>query len=100
MESRVKSCTNCERREADLDFCGVHVYIDLVVGHFEEEQRGGKNVARQNVAVGFVDGVEKQAIANQAAIHEDVNAVAVGALDFRTRSETVDGEARLFLALF
>src|SRR5712671_1309153 len=85
--------------ETDFDFCWVHVDVNLVVGHFEEEQRGGENVAGENVAVGFVDGVENQAIADEAAIHEDVDAVAIGALDFRARGESVNGEARFFFAL-
>ena len=45
--------------EADFDFCGMHVDVDFVVGHFEEEQRGGENVAGKNVAIGFVNGVRE-----------------------------------------
>src|SRR5258708_32097751 len=78
----------------------MHVDVDFVVGHFEEEQCGGKNVAGKNVAIGLVDGVENQAVADEAAIYEDVDAVAIGALDFRARGETVDGEARFFFAGF
>src|SRR5260370_26828572 len=52
-----------------------------------------------NVAIGFVDGVENQAVAHEAAIHEDVDAIAIGALDFRARGEPVEGEARFFFTL-
>src|SRR5579859_121969 len=82
--------------EAHFDFCGMHVDINFIVGHFQEEQRRGENVAGEYVAVGFVNGVENQAIAYQAAIDENVDAVAIGALDFRARGETVHGEAGFF----
>src|SRR5712664_4517361 len=78
----------------------MYVDVDFVVGHFEEEQRGGENVAGENVAIGFVDGVEDEAIADESAIDEDVDAVAIGALDFRTRAETVDGEPSFFFGGF
>ena len=77
----------------------MHVDVDFVVGHFKEEQRGGENVAGENVAIGFVDGVKNQAIANETAIYEYVDAIAIGALDFRARGEAIDAETRFFFAL-
>ena len=84
--------------EAHFDFRRMHVDVDFVVGHFEEQQRGGKNCRRQNVAIGFVNGVKNQAISYEAAIHKNVDAVAVGALYLGTRSETRNTQrCRLFV---
>src|SRR5260370_4557348 len=52
-----------------------------------------------NVAIGFVDGVEDQAIAHEAAIDEDVDAIAIGTLDFRAGGGTVGGGGRFLLSL-
>ena len=82
--------------EADFDFCGMHVDVDFVVRHFEEEQRRGKNIAREDIAIGLVNRVEDEAIAHEAAIDEDVDAVAIRALDFGPRREAVDADAGAF----
>jgi hypothetical protein len=43
-----------------------------------------------------VNRVEDQSIADEAAIDEDVDAIAVGALDFGARGEAVDTDAGAF----
>src|SRR5439155_21810992 len=66
------------------------------VGHFQEKQRRGKNGRRQNVAIGFVNRVQDQQVAHQAAVHKNVDAVAVHPLNVGPRGESADGE-RSFL---
>ena len=84
--------------EAHFDLRRVDVHIHFVVGHVEKEQDGRIDRRRKNVAIGFVNGVENQAIAHQPAIHENINAVAIGALNFRARGEARDRERRGFFA--
>jgi len=54
--------------EAHFDFCGMHVDVHFVVRHFQKKERRGENRGRQNIAIGFVNGVEDQPVAHQAAI--------------------------------
>jgi len=98
MESRVKSCTNCERRKR-TSILRVYVDVDFVVGHFEKSSVRGKRCWGE-CCDGFVDGVEDEAIADESAIDEDVDAVAIGALDFGARGEAVNGETRFFFGGF
>ena len=69
--------------EADFDFGRVNVDVDFFVRHFQEEQKHRKGRGRNNVSVGFADGVKQEAIAHEAAIHENVNAIAIRALNLR-----------------
>src|SRR5215471_9402295 len=74
----------------------MHVDVNFVVGHLEEKERGGENVAGKNVAIRLVDRMQDEAIANEAAIHEYVDAIAIGALDFGARRKSVDADACAF----
>ena len=78
--------------ETYFDFGGMHVDVDFIVGHFQEEQRGGEDCRWQNVAIGLMNGVQDQAIAHQATIDENVDAVAIRALHLGAGRETSDGE--------
>ena len=82
--------------EAHFDFCGMHVDVDFAVRHFEKKQRRGKNGRRQNVAIGFVNRVQNQPVAHQAAVHENINSIAVQPLHFGPRSKTGDGQRCFF----
>ena len=81
--------------EAHFDFGWMHVDVDFFVRHVEKQQRSGKDCRRQDVAVGFVNRVEDQPVAHQAAVHKNVDAVAVQALRFRARSKSGHGQRRL-----
>ena len=83
--------------EAHLNLRGMHIHVHFVVRHVQKQQRRGKNSSGQNVAVRFVNRVQNQAIADQPPIHKNVNTVAIGALHFRARSKTTDGERGFFL---
>ena len=60
----------------------------------------GKTVGGKNVAIGFVNRVQNQAIAHEAAIHKNVDAVAVGPLHVGARRETANGQRGAFFAGF
>jgi len=47
-----------------------------------------------------ITSVGATAITHEAAIHENIDAVAIGALDFGARGETVNGETGFFFAGF
>src|SRR5207302_6242354 len=72
--------------------------VNFFVGHLQEKQRGGKNGRRQNVAVGFVNRVQNQPVAHQAAIHENIDAVAIHPLDVRPRGKSADGQRSFFFS--
>ena len=78
----------------------MHVDVDFVVRHFKKQQCRGENIPRQNVAIGFVNGVQDQTVAHQPSIDENIDAVAIGALHFRPRSEPGNRERGFFFAGF
>src|SRR5262245_2618849 len=82
--------------EADFNFLGMDVNVHFVVRHFEKKQRRWRNRMRMNVAISLVNGVQNQFVANQALVHEDVDAAVIGALNFRTRRETANREGGFF----
>ena len=53
-----------------------------------------------NVAIGLVESVEDELVANKTFVDEDVDAATVGALDFGARSKTADRECGFFLFWF
>ena len=77
--------------EADLGFGGVHVDVELLRREFEEEEDDRKTGGRDDVAVGLGEGVEDEAIADEAAVGKDVNGVAVELLQLGLGDEA--GEA-------
>src|SRR5579884_2616395 len=92
--------------EANFGLRGMHVDVDLGRRHLQEEQDDRKNRGRQDVAVSLGDRVLDQAIANQAAIYENENRVAVELLNFWFRNKAVEvklsrrGWLLTFLELF
>src|SRR5882757_11044448 len=82
--------------EADFDFFWMNVDVHFVVGHFEEEECGGRYGVRMNVSIGLVNGVEDEFVANEAFVDKDVDAAGVGALDFWPGCEAADGERGFF----
>ena len=73
--------------EAHLDLRGMNVHVHFLGGQIEKEQDRGKHRGRQNVAVGFVNRVQDQAVAHQPPVHENVNSIAVAALHVGPRSK-------------
>ena len=61
---------------------------------------GGAYVGRKNVAIGLVNRVKNQAIADEAAIYEDVDSVAIRALDVGAGDEAGDRQRGFFFAGF
>src|SRR5664280_448570 len=75
--------------KAHLGLGGMHVDVNLGEGHLQEQQHDRENRRRNDVAVSLGEGVLHHAIANQAAIDEDENRVAVKLLDLRPRNKAV-----------
>src|SRR5580704_15355270 len=86
--------------ETHFDFRGVNVDVHFVVGQLEEKQNNWKDAKRDDIAIGVADGMEDQAIANQTAIYEDVDAIAIAALHFGPRGEPFDADFGGFFAGF
>jgi hypothetical protein len=63
--------------KADFGLGGVDVDVDFFGRHFEEHEDDGEGSWREDVAVGFADGVKDEAIADEAVVYEDVDGVAV-----------------------
>ena len=78
--------------EADLGLGGMDVDVDLFGGHLEKEQDDGEAGGRKDVAVGLGEGVEDEAIADEAAVDEDVDRVAVEFLELGFGDEAGDAE--------
>ncbi len=88
-ESRMKSCSSRRLPEAHLGLRGMHVDIHFGERHLQEEQHHRINRRRDDVAVGLGQRVLHQAIADQPAIHEDEDGVAIELLDLGPRNEAV-----------
>ena len=78
--------------EADLGLGGMDVDVDLLRGHLEEEQDDGEAGGRDDVAVGLGEGVQDEPVADEAVIDEDVDGVAVEALQLGLGDEAGDAE--------
>src|SRR5215470_16789497 len=78
----------------------MHVDVHLVVRHFQKEQGGRVNIGGKNSTVGFVNGVENQTIAHQAAIHKNVDAVAIRSLNLGPGGKAINGQVGLLFAGF
>src|ERR1017187_5226386 len=75
--------------KAHLGFGGMHVDVNLGERHLQEQQYDREYRRRNDVAVSLGEGVLHHAIANQAAIDEDENRVAVKLLNLRPRDKAV-----------
>jgi hypothetical protein len=78
--------------EADLGLRRVDVDVDLLRRHLEEEQQHRERGRRQHVAVGFDRGVQDQPVADEPAINEDVDGVAVELLQFGLRGKAAQAQ--------
>ena len=63
------------------------VHVHFLVRQIEKKQNEGENSRRHDVAVRLADRVQQQPVADQPAVHKNINPVAVRALHFRPRSE-------------
>ena len=76
--------------EANLCLGGVDVDVDLLRGHLEEEQDDREGCWRDDVAIGFGEGVEDETVADEAAVDEDVDGVAVELLQLGLGDEAAE----------
>src|ERR1700751_6065736 len=70
----------------------MNIHVHFFTGDFQEEQDHRKNRGRQNITVSLRECVLDQAIANEAAVNEYENRVAVQLLDLGLRNEAVDAQ--------
>jgi hypothetical protein len=78
--------------ETDFGFCGMDVDVDFMGRHFEEEQDDGERGGRDDVAVGLNDGMNDEAVADEALVDEDVDGIAVKFLERGARDKARDAE--------
>ena len=78
--------------KTDLGFRGMNVDVHFFRRQFKKQQYHGIHCRRQDVAVSVREGVLNQAIANQAAIHENIDRVAIELLDLRLGNESVQAD--------
>src|SRR5580700_510514 len=82
------------------------VDIDLARGQFEEQQHYGIDRGRNYIAIGLGEAVLDEAVADQAAVNEDVDRIAIQLLDFGFGDETVEahlagiGGGCIFVVIF
>ena len=69
--------------ETDFGLGGVYVDVDFLGREFEEEEDDGEGCGGDDVAVGLQEsGVEDEAVADEAAVGENVGRVAVELSEF------------------
>jgi hypothetical protein len=91
--------------EADFGLGRMDVDVDLVRGHLEEDEDNGKRCGRDDVAIGFADRVQDEAVADEALVDEDVDGVAIELLQFGLGDEAAHaqrsgiGRGVVFIAL-
>ena len=78
--------------EADLGLGGVDVDVDLLRRHLEEEQDDRERGGRDDVAIGLGERVQDEPVADQAAVDEDVDGVAIELLQLGLGDEAGDAE--------
>ena len=78
--------------EADFGLGGVDVDVDLLRRHLEEEQDDGVRGGWEDVAVGLVEGVEDELVADEALVDEDVDGVAIEFLQLGLGDEAGEAE--------
>ena len=90
--SRTKSCTNepCRKRTSVFDGCTFTSTSSAVA--FEKQQRERVGRRRHQVVIRRGERVQQQAVANQPAVHEDEDRIAVALLHLRPRNEAAQAE--------
>ena len=83
IESRTRSWMKLPCRKRTSVFEGWTFTSTSLGGISRKIKRHGENPRRQDVSVGFRNGMENQAVAHQAPVHKEVNVVAIQLLDFR-----------------
>ena len=104
-ESRMKSCRSDDCRKRTSVFEGCTFTSTSVNGISRNSSTTGIHRRRNDVAIGLGQRVLHHAVANQPAIHEDEDGVAIELLDLRPRDKAVQLDLafhrllRLFLSL-
>ena len=78
----------------------MHVDVDFGRRHLQKKQHHRIDGRRNDVAIGLGQRVLHQAVANQAAVHENEDRIAIELLNLRPRDEAVQLDLafhRLFL---
>ena len=90
--SRTKSCTNvpCRKRTSVFEGCTLTSTSSGVA--FQEQQRERKRRRRNQVVIRRGKRVQQQAVADEAAVDENVNRIAVALLHLRPREEAREAE--------
>lgn len=78
--------------EADFGFRRMDVDVDLFCVAIEEEQREGKGAGRHQVVIGGLHGVEEEFVADQPAVDEKIDGIAVVLLHLRHGDEAAEEE--------
>ncbi len=73
--------------EAHLGFGRMHIHIDLLRRHLQEEQHHRERGWRNDIAVGLSQRMQHHPVAHQAMVDEDVDRVAVQLLQLRLGDE-------------
>ena len=69
--------------ETYLGLGGVYVDVDFLRGHLHKQQHDGKAGGRNDVAVSLRQRVQDKAVSHEAVVDEDVDGVAIEALQLR-----------------
>ncbi len=59
--------------EAHLRLGWMHVDVDLLGRHFQEQKHNREARWRNDIAIGLGDRVQKEPVTNEALVHEDVD---------------------------
>ena len=78
--------------ETDFSLGRMDVDVHLVGGHLQKEQHDRIECGRQDVAIGFENGVDDDFVPDEAAVDEDEDGVAVELLHLRLADEAVQAQ--------
>src|SRR5438552_2193243 len=70
----------------------MNVNVNLTAGQLQKKEYYREHHGRNNVAVGFCQGMLDEAIANQASVDKHVNGIAIELLDFGFGNEAVSAQ--------
>ena len=82
-------------REPHLPFGGMHVHVDLLQRHRQEEHGAREAAARENVAVYIHQRVLHRPVAHGSAVHEELNTRQRRTVTVRSGDETLDNDGAL-----
>ena len=84
--------------EAHLGFRRVHVHVHFLGVAFQEQQRERIGRRRHQVVIRRGERVQQQAVADQPAVHENENGIAIALLHLRPREKARSGGTRAMAA--